>query len=113
MSEDGMTFSEQVEENMKEYLPYLNALEGSDRLLAESLVRDLCEIEVEIAEVSAQIRGVGYNIVNKQGNLVRNPDVMTKHQLINEKSALIPKIKKLLNSDAIDKADELTEFLRG
>lgn len=108
-----MTFEEKVDEKMKAFLPYLEGNDGIQKMLIENILRDYCRIDVQLDEVNAQVREVGYNIINKQGNVVRNPDVMTQHQLINEKNALLPKILKYANTDTKAQTDELMDFLRG
>lgn len=108
-----MTFDEKVEEKMQAFLPYLEGNDGIQRMLIENILRDYCRIDVQLDEVNAQVREVGYNIVNRQGNVVRNPDVMTQHQLINEKNALLPKILKYASADTKAQNDELMDFLRG
>lgn len=108
-----MTFEEKVDEKMQAFLPYLEGNDGIQRMLIENILRDYCRIDVQLDEVNAQVREVGYNIINKQGNVVRNPDVMTQHQLINEKNALLPKILKYASTDTKAQTDELMDFLRG
>lgn len=106
-------FDDRVQEKMQEYLPFLEGSDGLQRKLIENILLDYCRIDVQLDEVNAQVREVGYNIVNKQGNVVRNPDVMTQHQLINEKNALLPKILKFASADSKAQTDELMDFLRG
>lgn len=108
-----MTFDEKVEEKMQAFLPFLEENDGLQKLLIVNILRDYCRIDVQLDEVNAAVRETGYNIINKQGNVVRNPDVMTQHQLINEKNALLPKILKYASTDTKAQADELMDFLRG
>lgn len=107
------TFDERVDEKMQEFVPFIDGNEGLQRKLIENVLRDFCRIDVQLDEVNAAVREVGYTIVNKQGNVVRNPDVMTQHQLINEKNALLPKILKYASADTKNQGDELMDFLRG
>ena len=103
-------FNEAIEEKMEKFRPYLNAISGAKRLLIENALWDYCRIDVQLDEINAEIRRVGYSEFNVQGNRVRNQDLSTQHQFIGEKNALLPKILKHLDSSVSDE-DELMEFL--
>lgn len=103
-------FEDRVDEYMDKFRPAINALSGAKKVIAEDLAREYCSICVQSDELKSAIRETGYNIVNVQGNVVRNPDVMTHHQLITEKTAIAPKLTKMFD-DGVNDEDELLSFL--
>ena len=112
MSEE-LTFDERVEKKMDTLRCYLEGSDGLSRAMIEDILYEYCYIDVQLDEVKANVRETGYTIINKQGNVVRNPDVMTQHQLVNEKNALLPKILKYASNDTKAQSDDLLDFVRG
>ena len=108
-----MTFEEKVDEKMQAYVPYLQEIEGIKRPLLENTLRDYCHVDVQLDEIKRLVQEEGPTIINKQGNVVRNPNCMTQHQLMNEKNAMLPKILKYVENETKTQVDEFTEFLRG
>ena len=106
----GRTYDERTAEKMAVYTQHIGAMTGAKGIITKNLLRDYCRIEVQLEDVNAAIERTGFTIENRQGNIVRNPDLMTQHQLINEKNALFSKLVKHLPED---KADALGDFVFG
>lgn len=105
-------FEERVNELMEEYLPFLDEAQGVKYLLMKDALQDYCCVCVQLEDVKAKVLKTGTTIENVQGNVVKNPDVSTMHQFINEKNALLPKILKHLDGEKGEPADEFVAFMR-
>lgn len=97
-----MTYDERVSEKMEVYDRHIGSMSGAKGIIVRNLLKDYCRIEVQLEDVNRAVETDGFTIINKQGNVVRNPDLMTQHQLINEKNALFSKLVKHLPEDKID-----------
>ena len=102
-------FEEKVTEKMAEFEKALDMMGGARRMLVEDALWDYCCVAVQLDEVRANIVEVGFTVEDSRGKQVRNPDIMTQHQLLNEKNALLPKLLKALPDDAAK--DVLAEFI--
>ena len=103
-------FTKAVNKRLKDFEPALNTLAGVDRVLAEDLSREYCQVCVQSAEIQERINETGYTVLSAQGSSVKNPDVATKHQLIQEKVSIAPKLVKLFKDGGVGD-DELSKFL--
>lgn len=106
------SFDERVTQLMEGYLPFLDEAQGVKYLLMKDALQDYCCVCVQLEDVKAKVLKTGTTIQNVQGNVVKNPDVTTMHQFINEKNALLPKILKHLDNDKAEPADEFVAFMR-
>lgn len=102
-------YEDRVEERMEQIRPFLVDLSGLQRILCEDILNDICRINVQKEDVEMEVIKTGSTIVNNKGNVVRNPDIMTLHQLINEKNALIPKALKYVPES--ESKDALAAFV--
>jgi hypothetical protein len=103
-------FDDRVDDYMERFAAPIASLSGAKRVIAEDLAREYCSICAQSDELKVRIREAGYNIKNVQGNIVRNPDVMTHHQLITEKVSIAPKLLKMFDEEKGEE-DELLAFL--
>lgn len=103
-------FTTAVNKRLKDFEPALSALRGVDKVLAHDLSREYCQVCVQADEIQERINATGYTVSSPQGASVKNPDVATKHQLIQEKVSIAPKLVKLFKDGGVGD-DELARFL--
>ncbi len=104
-------FIKAVNKRLKNFEPALDTLNGVDKVLAQDLAREYCQVCVQADEIQERINTTGYTVLSPQGASVKNPDVATKHQLIQEKVSIAPKLVKLFKDGGVGD-DELARFLR-
>lgn len=106
-------FDALVEERMRQFMPYVDQLEGIRKPLVQDAIKDYCRVCVQLDQVQERVLQDGTTIKAVNGNRVKNPDVTTMHGFINEKNALLPKIIKFVSEVEIAPDDELDTFLNG
>lgn len=108
---DSESFEELVQKKMAQVDGVLAMIADSGRkTLIKDALYDYCRVSVQYDEVCEQVLETGTTIINNKGNVVRNPDLMTQHQLLNEKNALLPKLLKALPDGEVK--DALAAFAR-
>lgn len=106
------SFEDKIEEKMGVFAPYLDEMDdGVKKELLSDCLYDYCRVAVQLDAVNEQILCTGSTILNNKGNVQRNPDLMTQHQLMAEKNALLPKLVKHL-PDVAKNEDDLLTFAR-
>lgn len=105
-------FEDKVQEKLDDFKPFLEELDGARYMMVQDSVNDYCRIAVMLDFVTDKVRREGFTVVNNKGRTERNPDVMTMHQLVNEKNALLPKIMKWLPSADEQYVDGLVAFVK-
>lgn len=108
---DYAEFEREVDLLLETYMDFLDGIGGIKRELMQDALRDYCTVSVQFNRIKREVIETGTTIVNKQGNVVKNPDATTMHQFLNEKNALLPKILKHLGDHGTEPADELAAFL--
>lgn len=102
-------FDDRVEAKMLAIMPDMADFDGAKgRLLVDSL-RDYCHAAVQLEDVDAAVLETGTTVVNRLGNVVKNPDLTVQHSLRCEKNALLPKLLKYLPDEGDD--GSLSDFL--
>lgn len=105
-------FEQKVQEKLDEFEPHLKQLDGARYMIVRDSVYDYCRIAVMLDFVTEKVRNEGFTVVNNKGRTERNPDVMTMHQLANEKNALLPKIMKYIPTGDEGYVDGLVAFIK-
>lgn len=105
-------FDAKVQEKLDEFEPHLKELDGARYMIVRDSVYDYCRIAVMLDFITEKVRDEGFTVVNNKGRTERNPDVMTMHQLANEKNALLPKIMKYIPSADEQYVDGLVAFVK-
>ena len=105
-------FEDKVQEKLDDFEPFLKQLEGARYMMVQDSVNDYCRVSVMLDFVTEKVRREGFTVVNNKGRTERNPDVMTMHQLVNEKNALLPKIMKYLPTADEQYVDGLVAFVK-
>lgn len=103
------TLHDRAMERLSEFDDVLDLMPdgGKKRLVADALY-DYCRICVQYDDICDAVCEKGTTVKNPSGSLARNPDLMTQHQLLNEKNALLPKLLKALPD--CDAKDALASF---
>jgi len=105
-------FEEKVQVKLDEFEPHLKELDGARYMIVRDSVYDYCRIAVMLDYITEKVKNEGFTVVNNKGRTERNPDVMTMHQLANEKNALLPKIMKYLPTADEQYVDNLVAFVK-
>lgn len=105
-------FEKKVQEKMDEFEPFIKELQGARYMIVHDSVYDYCRIAVMLDYITEKVKREGFTVVNNKGRTERNPDVMTMHQLANEKNALLPKIMKYLPTADEQYVDGLVAFVK-
>lgn len=102
-------FNDAVRERKENFIKDMGS---ADTLMLDDLLNDYCRVCVMLDEVINRVRHEGTTLVNNKGRIERNPEVMTMHQMINEKNALFPKLMRFWNGEGDDEGDPLEQFIR-
>lgn len=103
-------FDSRVNDRMGMFEPLLARATGAVAALMRDACYDYCRICVQLDDVTDKVLETGTTIQNVQGNLVKNPDMTTMHQLANEKNALLPKLLK--NFKELDDSEETADVIK-
>lgn len=106
----GNDIEDRVAEKMEHIVPHLDGIEGARRMLLMECVRDWCRVAVQLEDVDAAVDETGTTLVNKQGNVVKNPDLTVQHTLRSDKTNMLVKLMKFLPEDGAE--DALAAFMQ-
>lgn len=104
-------FEERVQARYEKYETCLDSLSGARKMLISNILKDYCRIDVQLDDVNEAIIDTGTTIEDGvHGKVTRNPDIVTQHQFITEKNALLAKLIKYLPES--DQEDAIAAFMR-